>query len=193
MTGGLDAAEKWRQLKNHVQSYSDSLEVFRVAKTIIAYLRSVWDRILGSLADDPAPVMLSYMSDGWSAFIWKVFVEVLNGKPTQQWCRERTEFLQQRGILKSIRPGGKIDAAIRVVPPCPLYHGKTSWQIFASFTAFHKPLRLFTKGAVLTIGCFDGLHKSSLERLMRAHRTLMYEHLGSDMTEDDGNFNDAHP
>ena len=130
--------------------------------------------------------MLCYMSDGWSAFSWKKVQLQLDGQVIADWQRERVEYLSERGVLKSSRSLGVVSAAIRVSAPRPLYHGKTSWNMYAAYVEFHPPLRTFTIGPVITFGIFDGLHVSALKRKMHGRRQLYYEYRSSIAADEDG-------
>ena len=93
------------------------------------------------------------------------------------WARERKEFVLQRGILKVARSNGMVDAATMFSAPRPLHHGKAAWNLLTTFSEFHLPLRHFTKGPCLVVAIFDGLHCSSLRRMIPARQRLYYEQL----------------
>ena len=144
---GCTLMNYWRQLKHRVSSYRERVEVLQLSKSICKYFRSVWNTMLLSLFVNPRPVMLCYMSDGWSAFTWTVFRECVDGNVVESWNKERIEFLLQRGILRIPRTCGGSSAAIFIHAPRPLLHGKAAWPIFTALTEFHSPLRESTKGA----------------------------------------------
>ena len=175
MSDGLSAIERWRILKNHAMSVADKNEILRVSKALIVFFGEVWNRVLLCSSSAASPVMLCYMSDGWSSFVWSTHFDMLGKKRVESWVRERIEFLSQRAVLKAFGVGDEVIGAIRFAPPCPLLHGKTSWQIFSAYTQFHEPLRRFTSHPCITFLVFDGLHRNSLTRLARARRKLFYE------------------
>lgn len=166
----------WRQLKNKVTNYTERMQVCTLARTIHTFFLLRWTALLTTLHHDPSPVMLTYLSDGWSAFIWQVKVMRSGNKTIQTWERERQEFVLERGILK-VEKGDRIEAAMLFGAPRPLLDGKTAWNMYTTFVQFSPPLRTFTTGACVLFAVFDGLQKECLKRMLNARRTLYYEHL----------------
>jgi hypothetical protein len=173
---GWSAHIYWRQLQNKVANYTQRMQVCRLARATYTYFLLKWNALLATLHDDPSPVMLTYMSDGWSAFIWQVKVMRSGNKTIQTWERERQEFVLERGILK-VEKGDRIEAAMLFGAPRPLLHGKTAWNMFTSFVDFSAPLRTFTTGACVLFAVFDGLQKEPLKRMLKARRILYYEYI----------------
>ena len=182
---GVCAMQRWRSLKTFATSYTQRCEVLKLAKSLGVFLRRSWDQILQSVRDSGAPIMLCYMSDGWSAFSWKSVKYKLDGKAIADWQRERSEYLTERGILKCSESLGVTESAISIVAPRPLYHSKTAWNMFTCYLDFHPSLRAFSTGPIVTFGCFDGLHLSSMKRMMHGRRQLYYEYLESTATDAD--------
>ena len=171
---GIELFAHWRQLKNKVTSYCDRLQVATVARTGHLYLDAAWRKLLARSDADPSPIMLCYMSDGWSAFVWQVKKTWIGEKSVQVWTREKQEFLLQRGILKKASPTG-VEAAMLFKAPRPLLHGKNAWNMFRYCTGFHAPLRDFSHGPTILFCAFDGLHLAPLKRMIEARRRLYYE------------------
>ena len=174
---GRKLIEKWRQLRIRCQSYADRLQVLRLAYALHIFLVSIWRGVLLGLQRVPRPAMLCYMSDGWSAFTWTTNRVRCGNGFVESWHLERIEYLLQRAVLRVAKPGGGSTAAIMVSNPRPLLHGKGALAIYKCFDEFHKPLREFTVAACILFCVFDGLHLTSMARLIMGRRVLFYEYL----------------
>ena len=156
---GRTAVEKWRQLKHRCRTYMERLHVLQVACAIHLVFQQKWNHELAQLQVSSAPAMLCYMSDGWSAWLWKVSRRQNGRSASMTWSHERTEFLLQRALLKIEMTGGT-EAAIWFDPPRPMTEGKTAWHVYSALDEFHLPLRHYTRGPTVFFGIFDGLHLS---------------------------------
>jgi len=174
MADGVSAFAYWRALKNKVTTYAERLQVSRVARTVYVTFRNKWYGLLADLQTDPSPVMLNYMSDGWSAFMWQVNKTQCGRRSITTWTRERQEFVLQRGILKVAKVRGIVGAMLFEAPR-PLLHGRSAWNMLTAFEEFMPPLRSFTTGPCVTFAVFDGLQKAPLRRMILAKNELRYE------------------
>ena len=121
-----------------------------------------------------APVLLAYMSDGWSTSISTTRTVPTDLVATQRVAHFRAEFLAEKTVLKTVDAAGCVKQVLLVKPPRRM-DGKTGWDIFrASLT--ERFLRLELPLCIcISFYLQDGLHAKSLVRWQRARHELHYD------------------
>jgi hypothetical protein len=149
-------------------------EVSSLAACIAAFLQQKWTRMLARSNAVGTPVLMAYMSDGWSTELAQCKSIQLGESSCRRVGRWRAEFLAEKSLLKSFDENGNIVMMMKLHAPRAMA-GKDGWSIFGA-SLQHGFLRLSCPDLIV-VSCYlqDGLHASSFLRRHRARHEIHYD------------------
>ena len=137
--------------------------------------RRKWEQLLSHAEKDGSAIMQVYMSDGWSCSMsTSMSIHTPDGKRLRRERRERTEWLLERQILRTLSPASVHGFAVLISEPTIL-GGKNGWHIWSAAAKSQSILRRRVRtGIVQQIYLQDGLHRSNFAEKMQARFDLYY-------------------
>ena len=115
-----------------VLSRVDVKDVAKIAYAMQSYLDERWDQLLAQHPDDICLVT----SDGWSGNVTSTTTGCMGSYHIVRRGKLRCEFGLQRALLKSLRPDGSVETAMRIAEPIGMRNGKSAWHCLALAATF---------------------------------------------------------
>ena len=174
-----------RQLLEHFGNPAVTLTRFEKAQVealtsvIASWQGRSQDELLSAVEGSKIPVMLTYMSDGWSTDLTKYSHCSLGGQAFRRTGRYRAEFLAEKSIVKAWQESGDLRMLLCVYPPKELA-AKSGWHIFSA--SLSQPfLRTSCPSCIcMSVYLQDGLHSASFGRRQSARHDLWYDLCGEE-------------
>ena len=180
MWNDVEAFQDWcGALKHHqVLGHTELAKVSRVAFSARQQLRQ---QAKSAIQDNTGNCILSwYASDGWSAFTGELKASIGQGTKLQRKGHLKKEFCLQKGFIKVVRKHSQHNEQDLFCPlldfPRAMTNGKTARHFFRAKLDFFPSLRaLGHKGFSISVNCFDGGLRESMQKFLEAQQALYYE------------------
>lgn len=192
---GTGSADKVENCRTEVRRLAAPTAMLRGAVTEqICLLESVQDEqqrqweYASKLGLQGCPIVLVYMSDGWSCSQIYAEVEMMpNGKRIRRDRRCRTEYSLERALLKAVEPTGDVRAALKSTMPKPLPDKSGATICAASLSTGLLRMDIQT-GIVQTLYLQDGLHVKRFLAMQAARHDHFYAMDVLELESDDANW-----
>ena len=157
----------WCRLGASALTRKTEAAVLSLALGLKKFCRDRASRLIAQGSRLRMPVLFAYMSDGWQGFVFRNNTRSdSEGQKHVRITRVRRHFCLQRGLVKVLDASGQVHSSMVFAEPRPLQHGARSGNFFAALVEFFEPIRLFTRGPIVEVFCFDGELFKSLRRLI---------------------------
>ena len=132
------------------------------------------------------PIMYIYMNDGWGQSVQEVNSIAAGDHLVLRRGKYRHEFIVERGLVKTCKPGGGVDISLLLAAVRALKGGRTAWHLFGAGAGFFPTLRsLRHSGPAIQLYLFDGALMAEAPAFIGRHELWYDEEHGACWAEGD--------